>query len=113
MSESQSGEGIKNDQDKLRWELLPYDGIEEIVKILNFGAKKYDDRNWERGMAWGRLYGALVRHITAWFMGQDKDPETGESHLAHAGCCILFLITYEKRKIGTDDRPKINSDTYE
>ena len=98
-------EAIKHDSEKPRWELLPYDALEEVVKVLTVGAKKYDDRNWEKGFVWSRLFGALMRHARAWFQGEDKDPETGLSHLAHMGCCILFLLTHEIRKIGEDDRP--------
>jgi len=97
--------GVKYDDEKLLWQLLPYDAIEEIVKVMTLGAKKYNERNWEGGMKWSRIIGALFRHVTAWYRGQDKDPETGLSHLAHAGCCILFLIAYEKRNAGEDDRP--------
>lgn len=64
------------------------------------------ERNWEQGMSWGRVFAALMRHMWAWWRGEDKDPETGESHLWHAGCCIAFLIAYEARGVGTDDRYK-------
>jgi hypothetical protein len=98
--------GVKHDTGKSRWELLPFDSIEEIAKVLDFGAKKYGDRNWELGFNWTRLVGSLLRHVSAWAMGQDKDPETGLSHLAHAGCNLLFLLTFELRSIGKDDRVK-------
>lgn len=49
----------------------------------------------------------MMRHMWAWWGGQDKDPETGFSHLAHAACCIAFLMAYERRGIWTDDRFKI------
>lgn len=57
-------------------------------------------------MAWSRLYAALLRHLWAWWRGQDRDPETGLSHLAHVCCCALFLLSYHLRKAGTDDRPE-------
>ena len=38
--------GLKLDFDKLRWDLLPIECVEEIVRVLTFGAKKYDDNNW-------------------------------------------------------------------
>jgi hypothetical protein len=98
-------EGRKDDGGKLPYHLLPSDAIEEILKVLAFGANKYEERNWEQGMAWSRVFGALMRHSWAWFRGQDKDEETGLSHMAHAGCCILFLLSYELRKVGEDDRP--------
>lgn len=49
----------------------------------------------------------LLRHVFAWIRFEPRDSETTLSHLAHAGCCILFLITYELKGLGTDDRPKI------
>lgn len=67
---------------------------------------KTGERNWEQGMAWGRPFAALMRHMWAWWRGDDKDPETGLSHLWHAACCLAFLIAYEARGAGKDDRPK-------
>lgn len=98
-------EGKKYDTGKLPYHLLPSDAVEEIVKVLDFGAGKYTARNWEKGMLWSRPFAALMRHMWAWWRGEDKDSETGLSHLAHAGCCILFLLTYEQRQSGWDDRP--------
>lgn len=98
-------EGKKLDDGKLPWHLLPGDSIEQIVEILDFGAKKYAPRNWEKGMSYSRLFSAMMRHMWAWWGGETLDKETGKSHLAHAGCCVLFLLAFEKRKTGTDDRP--------
>ncbi|HZX81677.1 MAG TPA: dATP/dGTP diphosphohydrolase domain-containing protein [Lysobacter sp.] len=97
--------GTKYDEGKLPWHLLPFDAIRAIVSVLAFGAAKYAARNWEAGMDWSRPYAALMRHLTAWWLGERKDPETGFSHLWHAGCCVLFLIAYELRGAGNDDRP--------
>lgn len=99
-------EGRKDDTGKEPWHLFPFDAADEIVKVLQFGANKYEERNWERGMDWNRPFGALIRHMWRWWHGEDKDEETGLSHLAHAGCCILFLLAYEKRGVGVDNRPK-------
>ncbi len=98
-------EARKFDDDKLPLHLLPFDALEAITEILAFGAKKYGDRNWENGMAWSRLFRAANGHLWAWFLRRGNDPETGKSPLWHAGCCILFLIAYELRKAGADDRP--------
>lgn len=101
-------EGVKYDQQKIRWDLVPYDAVNEIAKVLTFGAAKYEARNWEKGMNWSRAFGALQRHLTRWFHGQDKDKETRLTHLANAGCCLFFLLSWELRKVGTDDRPKLD-----
>lgn len=95
---------VKYDDQKRRWDLLPWDALSEIVKVLEAGAIKYDDHNWARGCAWSRYWSATMRHVTAWWMGESTDQETGLSHLAHAGCCILFLLAFELRHAGTDDR---------
>ena len=107
-------EGVKHDSEKVRLDLLPPELLFAVGEVLTFGAKKYSARNWEKGMSWGRVFGALMRHMWAWWGGKLPtnenfvfgclDPETKFSHLWHAGCCIAFLITYEQRKIGTDDR---------
>lgn len=97
-------EGVKFDQDKLRMDLLPPEAIEEYAKIMTFGAKKYDERNWEKGMDWGRVYGAAIRHLLSFWKKEDLDPESKELHLSHAIWNIGTLITYYKRNIGKDTR---------
>lgn len=97
-------EGRKDDSEKIRLDLIPPEVIFALGSVLTFGAKKYDDRNWEKGMDWGRVYGALMRHLWAWWKGASRDEETGYSHLWHALCCIAFLVAYEERKIGKDTR---------
>lgn len=87
--------GVKFDHDKPRWDLLPWEAIGQIVGVMTLGAKKYAEYNWAKGMHWSRVYAALLRHLTAWFGGEDLDKETGLSHLAHAGCCLLFLMSYQ------------------
>lgn len=99
-------EGLKYDQDKPPMALIPYFIVAEIAKVLDHGAKKYYPWNWAKGMNWSRLIGAAERHIGAFKDGEDKDPETGISHLAHAGCCILFLLGYSLKQLGKDDRYK-------
>jgi len=103
---SEPDKAIKFDEDKIRMELMPVYTIQEISKVLTFGASKYADRNWEKGFDYSRVYGALQRHMTSWYSGEDKDSETGLSHLAHAGCCLMFLLEFEKSKAGNDDRVK-------
>ena len=102
--------GVKYDKKKIRMDLVPYDAVNEIAKVLTFGAEKYSERNWENGMDWSRAFGALQRHLTIWYHGQDKDKETSLSHLASAGCCLFFLIAWELRQVGVDDRPKLSED---
>lgn len=97
-------EALKYDKDKVPLELLAPTALTEIAKVLQFGAKKYSAHNWRKGMNWSRLLGAALRHLFAYIRGEDKDPETGLSHLAHLGCCVMFLLEYQLLGLGTDDR---------
>jgi len=101
---------IKYDRDKSRVDLIPPEFLEALGVVLAYGARKYSPRNWEQGAEWSRYYAALLRHLFAWWRGEDKDPETGYSHLWHATACLAFLTAYESRSIGKDDRPKGKDD---
>lgn len=96
---------VKHDEGKLPWDLMPFDALEEVVKVLRFGAAKYAPRNWEAGLPWSRIFSSAMRHLVQWFKGDDVDRESGLHPLAHAACCVLFLLAYVLRKSGNDDRP--------
>lgn len=96
--------GRKDDSAKPPIELIPAVALEEIAKVLAFGKRKYSAWNWTGGIAWSRLLGAALRHLWSYARGEDKDPESGLSHLAHAGCCVVFLIWHERFRRDLDDR---------
>lgn len=99
---------VKHDEGKTDWSLMPFEAIEEINKVLDFGAKKYAAHNWRTGTGfrYTRVLSSLLRHTFAWARGEDLDPESGLSHLAHMGCNVVFLIYYNKYKTqyNNDDR---------
>lgn len=94
----------KFDAEKPRMDLLPFDALLGVASVLSYGAKKYADRDWEQGMSWGRMSGALQRHYAQWAGGEDIDEESGLPHIDHMACCALMLTAMIKRKIGDDDR---------
>lgn len=100
------GQGIKHDVGKPQWNLLPLQYLEGMVRVLEFGARKYSPNNWRRGMPWSQTYNALQRHLIAFMGGQDNDPETGLCHLDHALCCLLFLRAHVAERPALDDRFK-------
>lgn len=104
MSELKEG-GTKADGSKNLVQLLPVLALERIAQIFTFGAKKYSEWNWSKGISYSRIYGALLRHLFAWYKGEKSDPESGQSHLYHAGCCIMMLIEMEELRPDLDDRP--------
>lgn len=95
--------GHKFDGDKDRWELVPPE-IAALVALFTRGAKKYGDRNWEKGMSWGRIFGALMRHAWLWMAGEEYDQETGAHHMVAVAWNALILYVYTVRKVGIDDR---------
>jgi hypothetical protein len=97
----------KLDAGKPRMDLLPPEAIVEVSKVLTYGASKYADHNWRKATNWGRYTAATLRHVFAWMTGEDNDPETGMSHLAHATCCLMFLLALQQTRVGTDDRFKV------
>ena len=102
-----TGGAIKFDSNKkARPELLPSDALMEVAKVMAFGAEKYDNDNWRNGFDWTRLLGSCHRHLHSFNAGEDLDPESKLSHLAHAACNILFLIEHELKGLGKDDRYK-------
>lgn len=104
------GEGLRYDGGKLRYDLLPPDALEELVKVYTQGAKKYAENNWLKGMSWSRVFGSLLRHAWAFWRGEILDPETGCHHMAHVAWNAFALCTYALRKIGTDDRVILKRD---
>lgn len=90
--------GTKHDKEKDRWDLLPLDVIQWVVKVLTFGAAKYEPNNWqnvENGVE--RYFAALMRHLVAWRGGERLDQESKLPHLGHAMCCLMFIFWLELR----------------
>lgn len=97
MQQMLATEGRKYDTGKPDYTLLPWDAVEQIVKVLDFGARKYARDNWKHVEGGETRYlAAAFRHLAAHNRGEKVDSETGISHLAHAGCCVLFLLALEK-----------------
>lgn len=98
--------GTKLDTGKNRLDLLSPTWVEGVGLVLTFGAKKYADHNWRKGISQSRLLGACLRHVFAYLRGEDVDPETRLSHLLHASCCIMFAFELKQTRPDLDDRYK-------
>jgi hypothetical protein len=90
--------GVKHDLGKAPMDLLPPNALFEVAEILRFGAEKYAPYNWAKGMSYSRLIAAAMRHIIAFNRGENLDQETNRSHIAHALCCLMFLMEYVSRE---------------
>ena len=89
---------MKHDQEKPRYDLLPPKAIDELAKILTFGAEKYEANSWqqvESGLE--RYRAALLRHTFAIQAGELYDKESGLLHSAHAMCCSAFIVELQSK----------------
>jgi hypothetical protein len=93
-----NSEGVKHDAEKLDWNLLPLKTLEAVVRVLMHGAKKYAPDNWKKVQPASRYFAAALRHLVDYQAGTKKDEETGESHLAHAIACLVFLLWHDEAR---------------
>ena len=92
--------GRKNDfiDKKLRWDLLPLNEIEDIVKVYTKGAEKYGDNNWKKlDNAYDRYKGAMLRHLVEYEKGNSIDKETGCLHLAQVAWNAIAMLYFSKK----------------
>lgn len=88
--------GRKDTEGKDPWDLLPWEPIQQIVKVLGFGLRKYSRGNWKFvPEPRDKYFSALMRHLVSWRDGEQINPESGLPHLAHAGCCLVFLLWFD------------------
>jgi hypothetical protein len=80
---------------KLRWSLVDFKALEPLVKVLQFGANKYDDYNWHKGLPYREVCESMMRHLLAFMQGEDFDPESRQSHLGHIMANAMFLQFYK------------------
>lgn len=97
IKDTQKPQGMKNDQEKNRLDLIEPEFIESVGQVLTFGAQKYEPNNWQKVEdAENRYYAAAMRHLMTWRKGEKTDPESGLSHLDHVACNIMFLQHFDR-----------------
>jgi len=121
LGEGADGGGKRFNAGKLRAELIPPEWEWALADVLTQGAKKYDMRNWEKGMAWSAMVGCMKRHINKFLAGERYDGAefdlekgtTGCHHLAMVAWNALALMSYDLRKIGENDLPPLQLELFE
>ena len=88
-----------------RYDLIPALPLRLLAEHYGVGARKYADRNWERGYEWSKSFAALNRHLWQFWNGENNDAETGSPHIIavawHAFALAEFAWTHREY----DDRP--------
>lgn len=100
----QDNGGLRYNDGKVRFDLLPPEALWELANLYTKGAIKYADRNWERGMSWGKCFASMMRHAWSFWRGEEIDEETGVHHMIAVAWNAFAIYTYSIRKIGIDDR---------
>ncbi|MGU3387314.1 dATP/dGTP diphosphohydrolase domain-containing protein [Methylobacterium sp. D53M] len=82
---------------KLPMELIPIVALVQEAAVYGLGAdcpaKAYGRFNWRSAPIDSDTYhGAIDRHMRLWLAGEDVDPESGVSHLAHIRACCGILL---------------------
>lgn len=99
------GSGARANANKTRMDLVPLHLLASCADVFEYGANKYATWNWAKGMPWSVPYGCMLRHLSAWYMGEGIDPESGKPHLGHVMANLLMLEHYTKAYKQGDDRP--------
>lgn len=101
--------GLRYNTGKIKWSLVSWKALEPMVQVLMFGATKYDDWNWTKGMKYTEVYESLQRHLNAFIQGEDNDKESKLSHVGHILCNAMFLSYMTIFRKDLDDRFKIKT----
>ena len=103
-------EAMRFDKNKNKLSLISPLAIEAMGRVLTFGAAKYEEHNWRKGMKWSKSLNSLKRHLLEFEKCNDKDEESGELHMAHVIVNAMFLIEYYYTHPELDDRFRIKED---
>lgn len=104
INSKEKGSGARYNDNKPNFSLIPLETLVDEIRVWEYGAKKYAEWNWVKGMDWTIPFSCAMRHLSAWQAGEDLDPETGISHIAHAMCNLRMLTLYTKTFPEGDNR---------
>lgn len=101
-------QALRYNSGKLSWSMVDFDSLEGLVRVLEYGSKKYSKGNWKKGMPVTQVTESLMRHLFAFLRGEDIDPESGCRHISHVMCNAMFLEYILREKPHYDDRKSTN-----
>ena len=96
-NETKNIDGMKFDDNKLQFGLLPPEIKLYFAEVLTFGAQKYAPDNWKK-VDVKRYYDAFERHMNAFQLGEKLDSDSGLHHLKHALTNMMFICYLELNK---------------
>lgn len=84
-------QALRYNAGKAEYSMLDLKCLEQCVRVLEFGAKKYARNNWKKGMPTSKIIDSMLRHLACLLEGEVLDSESGLSHLGHIQCNAMFL----------------------
>lgn len=96
--------GNRYNTGKLKWSLVSFSALEPMIKVLEFGAKKYSANQWKEGLSWTEVCESLQRHLVCFLEGEDNDEESKLHHVGHILCNAMFLSYMFLFRKDLDDR---------
>jgi len=103
----ETNKAIKLDDGKLQYSSIPILALEEVCKSFTYGAKKYGQFNYSKGIEFTRLLDASIRHTIAVLKSEDIDNESGNYHLSHAIASLMMALESQLTNQILDNRNKI------
>lgn len=97
---------------KPRWSLVDFSSLEPLVRVLEYGAKKYDDDNWKKGLPFKEVCESMMRHLIAFMGGEDLDQESHQPHLGHIMANCMFLEYYVTSGLNSKFDDRYENSTY-
>lgn len=97
-------DALRDNKNKPRWSLLHFKSLEPMIRVLEYGAKKYSEGNYLKGHIPKEVLDSLMRHTTALMDGEINDPESGLPHIGFIQCNAMFY-EYSTQKIKSESTP--------
>lgn len=96
--------GNRYNEGKLKWSLVSWAALVPMVKVLMFGAQKYENWNWNKGLKYTEICESMQRHLISFIQGENNDPESKLEHVGHILCNAMFLSYMYLFRKDLDDR---------
>lgn len=87
---NQKDHGLRYNDGKLKWSYVHFESLEPMVRVLMFGAQKYQPFNWQKGLKKDEILESMQRHLAKLIDGEQNDPESGLPHIGHIMCNAMF-----------------------
>jgi hypothetical protein len=90
--------GLRYNAGKRKWSLVHFESLEPMIEVLEYGAKKYEPKNWQKGLDKSEILESLQRHLAKLFDGEEIDQESGLHHIGHIMCNAMFYSYYLQKE---------------